>query len=93
MGRARKPLAATFILHKTRKDRLESVTELNAWGQDLDDVSILSQTPHIRLVALACNCLNSLGYVQPVQCINGLIRQTSYQRRRNSSSQSLFEGF
>mmetsp|Transcript_6697 Transcript_6697/g.19256 ORF Transcript_6697/g.19256 Transcript_6697/m.19256 type:complete len:363 (-) Transcript_6697:761-1849(-) len=57
---AHKSLTATFILHKTRKDRLESVLELNAWGQDVEDVSILSQTPDIKIVALACNCIKSL---------------------------------
>ncbi len=45
---------------QTRKDRLESVTELNAWGQDVEDISILSQSPHIRTVALACNCIKTL---------------------------------
>jgi hypothetical protein len=26
-------LTATFVLNKSRKDRLEAVRELNAWGQ------------------------------------------------------------
>lgn len=101
-------LTATFILNKTRKDRLESVRELNAWGQvrlawiagvsrarylirsdqtstvktaptlaceqwrmhrtastchplqDVEDLSILSETPSIKVLALACNNIRSL---------------------------------
>ena len=34
--------------------------ELNAWGQDVEDLSVLSELPYIEVLAVACNRIRTL---------------------------------
>ncbi len=43
--------------------RLSDVKSLNCWGQDLADVSILSQMPNVEVLSLSVNQISTLKYV------------------------------
>ena len=55
-----KQLTKSFVLGKGRSDRVETVRELNAWGQELRDVSILREMYALEVLSLACNQLETL---------------------------------
>lgn len=43
--------------------RLSDVKSLNCWGQDLAEVSILSQMPNVEVLSLSVNQISTLKYV------------------------------
>ncbi|GLI67636.1 hypothetical protein VaNZ11_011884, partial [Volvox africanus] len=49
-----------IIKGKTRLDKLEEVKNLNLWGQDLDDCSMLTKLPNLEVLSLSVNRLSSL---------------------------------
>ncbi|EFJ46477.1 hypothetical protein VOLCADRAFT_105471 [Volvox carteri f. nagariensis] len=53
-------LTEQIIKGKTRLDKLEEVKNLNLWGQDLDDCSILAKLPNLEVLSLSVNRLSSL---------------------------------
>lgn len=53
-------LSALTVKGKTRVDRLSDVKSLNCWGQDLADVSILSQMPNVEVLSLSVNQISTL---------------------------------
>ncbi|GIL86656.1 hypothetical protein Vretifemale_14917 [Volvox reticuliferus] len=53
-------LTEQIIKGKTRLDKLEEVKNLNLWGQDLDDCSILTKVPNLEVLSLSVNRLSSL---------------------------------
>jgi len=54
-------LTETMIFQRTRKNDLKYVIELNCWGSDLTDVSILRQMPHLQVLSLSVNRISSLA--------------------------------
>ena len=53
-------LTENFLLMKTRMQSLNHIRRLNAWGQDLDDVSLLSQLDNVEVISLSVNNINTL---------------------------------
>lgn len=53
-------LTEQIIKGKTRIDKLEHVKNLNLWGQDLDDVSVLAKLPNVQVLSLSVNRISSL---------------------------------
>ncbi|GIL57184.1 hypothetical protein Vafri_12484 [Volvox africanus] len=53
-------LTEQIIKGKTRLDKLEEVKNLNLWGQDLDDCSMLTKLPNLEVLSLSVNRLSSL---------------------------------
>lgn len=53
-------LSEQTVKGKTRVDRLSDVKSLNCWGQDLADVSILSQMPNVEVLSLSVNQISTL---------------------------------
>mmetsp|Transcript_20932 Transcript_20932/g.49931 ORF Transcript_20932/g.49931 Transcript_20932/m.49931 type:complete len:115 (-) Transcript_20932:692-1036(-) len=53
-------LSEQLVLAKTRLDNLVDVRNLNLWGQDLDDVSILRRMPNVEVLSLSVNKISSL---------------------------------
>ena len=53
-------LTEQIIRGKTRLERLEDVKNLNLWGQDLEDVSILSKLVNVEVLSLSVNRINTL---------------------------------
>ncbi|GLC65195.1 hypothetical protein PLESTF_000262300 [Pleodorina starrii] len=53
-------LTEQIIKGKTRLDKLEEVKNLNLWGQDLDDCSVLAKLRNLEVLSLSVNRLSSL---------------------------------
>jgi Leucine-rich repeat (LRR) protein len=53
-------LTEQMIRGKTRVDRLDEVRNLNLWGQDLDDVSLLAKLATVEILSLSVNKIASL---------------------------------
>lgn len=58
--RPKVPLTEKMILGKTRAERLADVKNLNLWGQDLSDVSILASLPNVEVLSLSVNQISTL---------------------------------
>lgn len=53
-------LTEGMIKGRTRLDRMEEVRNLNLWGQDLDDVSMLSKLSMVEILSLSVNRITTL---------------------------------
>lgn len=53
-------LTEQYVKAKTRLDRLDDIKNLNLWGQDLSDVSLLQQMPNLEVLSLSVNSIDSL---------------------------------
>jgi hypothetical protein len=59
-----KLLTADLILQKTKASNLESVKNLNLWGNDIDDVRIVREMANLEVLSLSVNRINSLKAFQ-----------------------------
>ena len=55
-----KKLSRELIIQKIRSDRLENIKNLNLWGTNLDDVSLLKEMPNLEIVSLSVNKIRTL---------------------------------
>ena len=55
-----KPLTAELICLKTKAGNLESVKNLNLWGNEIDDVRIVKDMPNLEVLSLSVNKISSL---------------------------------
>lgn len=55
-----KVLTTDFILMRGKADKLSSIKNLNLWGNDLEDVSVLKQLPNMEICSLSLNKIKSL---------------------------------
>jgi hypothetical protein len=53
-------LRTPLVLSKTRLDSLDEVRNLNLWGNELTDVSLLSSMPNLEIISLSINQITSL---------------------------------
>eukprot|EP00873_Tetraselmis_striata_P010561 jgi/Tetstr1/430825/TSEL_020608.t1 len=53
-------LSEQQILQKTRLDNLADVRNLNLWGQDIDNVSVLKNMPSVEVLSLSVNKITTL---------------------------------
>ncbi|KNE62072.1 hypothetical protein AMAG_07326 [Allomyces macrogynus ATCC 38327] len=60
-GHAIKSLTEATILSRNKARTLGDVTELNVWGSQLDDASILQLLPQLRIASLSVNKLTTLA--------------------------------
>ena len=42
-----KPLTRDLIFTKTKSDNLQSIKNLNLWGNDLEDLSLIEKMPNL----------------------------------------------
>jgi Leucine-rich repeat (LRR) protein len=49
-----------MVLNKSRADSLENVRNLNLWGNDLQDVSLLQKLSNVEVLSLSVNKIKSL---------------------------------
>jgi Leucine-rich repeat (LRR) protein len=55
------PLTREIILEKCKKtDNFNEIKNLNLWGSDLDDISLIKQLPNLEVVSLSCNRISTL---------------------------------
>ena len=60
MQASAKPLTRDLLLSKCKTDKLSSIKNVNLWGNDLDDLSILGELPNVEIVSLSLNKISSL---------------------------------
>lgn len=53
-------LSEQQILSRARASSLENVKNLNFWGSDLSDISVLRQMPNVEVLSLSVNNISSL---------------------------------
>jgi hypothetical protein len=55
-----KKLTPEYVVMRTKCDRLEKLKNLNLWGCDLEDITVLKQIPNLEVVSLSVNRIKSL---------------------------------
>ena len=55
-----KKLTHEFIAMRTKCDRLESIKNLNLWGNDLEDISVIKNMYNLEVVSLSVNKIRTL---------------------------------
>eukprot|EP00898_Chlorokybus_atmophyticus_P002174 jgi/Chlat1/2958/Chrsp2S04689 len=53
-------LTEKMVLAKTRAECLDHVRNLNLWGNNIDDVSVLERMPNVQVLSLSVNKISSL---------------------------------
>ena len=56
-----KPLSPDLIMMRSKCDRLDMVKNLNLWGNEISDVSVLSNLPNLEILSLSVNKITSLN--------------------------------
>ena len=49
------PLTRDLIVNKCKNDNLKEIKNINLWGCDLDDMSMLRQLPNLEVASLSVN--------------------------------------
>lgn len=55
-----KPLTKDLLLSKCKTDKLTLIKNINLWGNDIDDLSILMELPSVEIVSLSLNKITTL---------------------------------
>lgn len=55
-----KPLTTELIIMKTKASNLESIKNLNLWGNEIDDVKIVKDMPNLEVLSLSVNKISTL---------------------------------
>ena len=55
-----KPLTRELLVMKCKNDKLSQIKNVNLWGNDLDDLSIMCDLPNVEIVSLSLNKISSL---------------------------------
>lgn len=55
-----KPLTPDLVLLRSKADRLDNVRNLNLWGNDIEDVSILKEMANVEVLSLSVNKIATL---------------------------------
>lgn len=57
-----KKLTLDLIAQRTKSDKFASIKNLNLWGNDLDDVSVIQELPNLEVLSLSVNKISTLRY-------------------------------
>ena len=55
-----KKLTRELIAQKVKSDRIQNIKNLNLWGSNIDDVSIIKEMPSLEIISLSVNKIRSL---------------------------------
>lgn len=67
-----KKLTQEMISMKAKNNRIQTITHINFWGSDLDDISILSNMPMLEVVSLSVNKIRFLKSFENMQNLKQL---------------------
>ena len=56
-----KKLSRELIAQKVKSDRIESIRNLNLWGSNIEDISIIREMPSLEIVSLSVNKIRTLA--------------------------------
>jgi hypothetical protein len=62
-----KKLTADIVKMRTKSDKLDGVKNINLWGNELEDITVVKQMPNLEVVSLSVNKIRSLkdfGYLK-----------------------------
>lgn len=57
-----KSLTADLVFTKTKSNSLDNIKNLNLWGNDLEDLSLIDKMPNLEVISLSVNKISSLKY-------------------------------
>ena len=55
-----KKLSRELIAQKVKSDRIESIRNLNLWGSNIEDISIIQEMQSLQIVSLSVNKIRTL---------------------------------
>jgi len=55
-----KTLTIETIMNRTKCDKLTAIKNLNLWGNDLEDITCISQVPNLEVISFTVNKIKSL---------------------------------
>lgn len=55
-------LTKDLIFQKTKNDKIELLTKLNFWGNEIGDVSIIRYMPQLEIISLSLNKIKTLKW-------------------------------
>ncbi len=55
-----KQLTLEMIAQRTKSDKFASIKNLNLWGNDLDNVSVIKELPNLEVLSLSVNHIDTL---------------------------------
>lgn len=55
-----KTLTPELIQLKCKTDKLQSIKNLNLWGNDLEDISLIKDMPNVEICSLSLNKISTL---------------------------------
>ena len=55
-----KPITSDMIFQRLKTNRLDIIKNLNLWGHELEDVSIIKELPNVEALSLSVNKIASL---------------------------------
>ena len=64
-----KKLSRELIAQKVKSDRIESIRNLNLWGSNIEDISIIEEMPSLEIVSL---CVNKIRTLRPFSNLTNL---------------------
>ena len=62
MNKPRNVILSEDMIHQRTKQKLNEVKNLNMWGYDLTDVSIIDKMPNLEVISLSLNHISSLHF-------------------------------
>ena len=72
------PLTKDLIVEKCKKHNFNEIKNINLWGTNLDDISVIKQLINLEVVSLSVN------QIQTLQDFKGCLRiQELYLRKNN----------
>lgn len=67
-----KKLTKEYIALKTKNDKIQSIKQINLWGSELDDVSLLQKMPELEVISLSINKIKTLKAFENMQHLKEL---------------------
>jgi Leucine-rich repeat (LRR) protein len=55
-----KALTKEILISKCKTDKLQNIKNVNLWGNDYDDLSVMQELPNVEIVSLSLNKICSL---------------------------------
>jgi len=56
-----KPLTLELVFNKTKSDNLNNIKNLNLWGNELEDLSLIDRMPNLEVISLSVNNIKNLN--------------------------------
>lgn len=55
-----KVLTLDLVFNKTKSDNLQTIKNLNLWGNELEDLQLIERMPNLEVISLSVNKISSL---------------------------------